>query len=130
MRGQVDFARLLAENLKQPDFSAFCPAHHSGQWPDFLRQPTQYERLDNVVKSVIEGLPVEKLRIYDFSPSCCLFHKKRTKLAKLALHPPTWERAGRGHAAKSEIISRYPHWQAPFPCALDRAPLCVAGAAL
>lgn len=32
-----------------------------------LRQEQQYQRLDSVVKSVIEGLPVDRLRVYDFS---------------------------------------------------------------
>ncbi len=84
-----------------------------------LRQPTQYERLDNVVKSVIEGLPVEKLRIYDFS-HLVAYSTKKDEIGKTGVAPANLEDVLEGHAAKSEIISRYPHWQAPFHVPLDK----------
>ncbi len=119
MRGQVDFARLLAENLNSQIFRRFALPTILGNGRISLRQPTQYERLDNVVKSVIEGLPVEKLRIYDFS-HLVAYSTKKDEIGKTGVAPSNLEDVLEGHAAKSEIISRYPHWQAPFHVPLDK----------
>lgn len=119
MRGQVDFARLLAENLNSQIFRRFALPTILANGRISLRQPTQYERLDNVVKSVIEGLPVEKLRIYDFS-HLVAYSTKKDEIGKTGVAPANLEDVLEGHAAKSEIISRYPHWQAPFHVPLDK----------
>ncbi len=119
MRGQVDFARLLAENLNSQIFRRFALPTILANGRISLRQPTQYERLDNVVKSVIEGLPVEKLRIYDFS-HLVAYSTKKDEIGKTGVAPSNLEDVLEGHAAKSEIISRYPHWQAPFHVPLDK----------
>ena len=64
---QEGFARLLVENLNSQIFRRFALPTLMGYGRIALRQPAQYERLDQVVQSVLQGLPVERLRIYDFS---------------------------------------------------------------
>lgn len=113
MRGQEDFARLLAENLNSQIFRRFALPTILASGRISLRQPTQYERLDNVVKSVIEGLPVERLRIYDFS-HLVAYSTKKDEIGKNGIAPPNLEDVLEGHAMKSEIISDFPRWQAPF----------------
>lgn len=119
MRGQEDFARLLAENLNSQIFRRFALPTILASGRISLRQPTQYERLDNVVKSVIEGLPVERLRIYDFS-HLVAYSTKKDEIGKTGIAPANLEDVLEGHAAKSEIISQYPRWQAPFRVPLDK----------
>ena len=65
---QEEFARQLAKNLNSQIFRRFVlPLALKGYSRISLRQPTQYADLDRVVQSVIQGLPVKHLRIYDFS---------------------------------------------------------------
>ncbi len=109
----------MAENLNSQIFRRFALPTILANGRISLRQPTQYERLDNVVKSVIEGLPVEKLRIYDFS-HLVAYSTKKDEIGKTGVAPANLEDVLEGHAAKSEIISRYPHWQAPFHVPLDK----------
>ena len=60
---QEGFARLLVENLNSQIFRRFALPTLMGYGRIALRQPAQYDRLDQVVQSVLQGLPVERLRI-------------------------------------------------------------------
>ena len=57
---QEDFARLLVENLNSQIFRRFALPTILASGRIALRQPTQYEHLDRVVQSVIQGLPVDR----------------------------------------------------------------------
>lgn len=110
---QEDFARLLVENLNSQIFRRFALPTILASGRIALRQPAQYERLDQVVQSVIHGLPVERLRIYDFS-RLVAYSTKKEDLGKAGLSPPNLDEVLHGAAPKSEIISSIPAWQAPF----------------
>ena len=64
---QENFSRLLAENLNHQIYRRFALPTLLAHGRIALRQPSQYDRLDQVVQSVVHGLPMERLRIYDFT---------------------------------------------------------------
>ena len=110
---QENFSRLLAENLNHQIYRRFALPTLLAHGRIALRQPAQYERLDQVVQSVIHGLPVERLRIYDFS-RLVAYSTKKEDLGRAGLSPPNLDDVLHGAAPKSEIISSIPAWQAPF----------------
>ena len=63
---QTDFALLLAENLNHQIYRRFTLPTALAFGRIALKQPTQYERLDQIVLSVIHGWQLKTLRIYDF----------------------------------------------------------------
>ncbi len=110
---QEDFTRLLVENLNNQIFRRFALPTVLASGRIALRQPTQYEHLDRVVKSVIEGLPVERLRIYDFTHRVA-YSTDKADMGHSGIAPPGLEQVLEGKSFKSEIISDFPAWQAPF----------------
>lgn len=62
---QKNFALLLAENLNHQIFRRFTLPTLIGYGRIALRNPTQYERLEQVVQNTIHGLHVQTLRIYN-----------------------------------------------------------------
>ena len=62
---QTDFALLLAENLNHQIYRRFTLPTMLVFGRIALRQPAQYERLEQVVLAVIHGWQIKKLRIYD-----------------------------------------------------------------
>lgn len=110
---QEDFARQLVENLNSQIFRRFALPTLLAYGRIALRQPEQYERLDQVVQSVIHGLPVERLRIYDFS-RLVAYSTNKEDLGRAGLSPPYLDEILHGGAPRSEIISSMPAWQAPF----------------
>lgn len=115
---QEDFARVLAENLNSQIFRRFALPTLMANGRIALRQPTQFERLDQVVRSVIEGLPLDGVRIYDFS-RLVAYSTDRSELGRPGIAPFNLDDVLGGRAVKSEIISSMPGWQAPFRMPLD-----------
>lgn len=62
---QRSFARIMAENLNHQIFVRFYVPTIAGFGRIALRQQVQYERLNTTVQSLIHGLHVHSLRIYD-----------------------------------------------------------------
>ena len=116
---QEDFARLLADNLNHQIFRRFALPTILAHGRIALRQSSQYEHLNEVVGSVIHGLPVERLRIYDFS-RLVAFSTNKEDLGRTGLAPEGLEDVLRGGPAQVEIISAIPDWQAPFNIPLTR----------
>lgn len=110
---QQDFARVLAENLNSQIFRRFALPTLMANGQIALRQPTQQNRLDQVVRSVIQGLPLERVRIYDFS-RIVAYSTDKAEMGRTGLAPPSLEDVLRGQAVNSEILSAIPGWQAPF----------------
>ncbi|MDR3363277.1 MAG: two-component sensor histidine kinase [Desulfovibrio sp.] len=110
---QENFLRVLVENLNYQIFRRFALPTILANGRISLRQPSQYERLDQVVQSVIHGLPVDRLRIYDFS-HIVAYSTNKEELGRSGLAPPNVEDVLYGEASKSQIISNIPAWQAPF----------------
>lgn len=119
LRRQEDFTRLLVENLNSQIFRRFALPTILAGGRIALRQPSQYEHLDRVVKSVIEGLPVEKLRIFDFS-RLVAYSTHKDELGKSGLSPENLGEVLEGSASRSEMISSIPPWQAWFHMPLGK----------
>ena len=64
---QKNFAGLLTDNLNHQIYRRFTVPTVMAYGRIALRWPAQYERLDQVVKSVIHSLPVKRIRIYDYN---------------------------------------------------------------
>jgi signal transduction histidine kinase len=61
---QYEFARLLANNLNQQIYRRFTLPTVVGFGRIALRQPAQYERLDQLIRQAIQGMNVQDLRIF------------------------------------------------------------------
>ena len=110
---QKEFARLLVDNLNNQIFRRFALPTILARGRIALRQPTQYEHLNRVVSSVIQGLPVARLRIYDFS-YLVAFSTAIEDLGRAGLANPRLDEVLHGGEPISEIIASFPAWQAPF----------------
>lgn len=115
---QEDFARLLVENLNSQIFRRFALPTILAGGRIALRQPAQQERLDTVVQSVIQGLPVERLRIFDFSHRVA-YSTHKEEMGKSDLGPARLDSILDGSAIHSEIISTLPPWKAWFHLPLE-----------
>lgn len=115
---QEDFTRLLVENLNSQIFRRFALPTILAGGRIALRQQSQYERLDNVVRSVTEGLPVERLRIFDFSHRVA-YSTRKEEQGRPGLGPPNLADVLDGESTSSEIISTIPRWKAWLHLPLD-----------
>lgn len=110
---QKEFARQLVENLNSQIYRRFALPTLLGYGRIAIRVPEQYERLDQVVQSVIHGLPVERLRIYDFS-RLVAYSTSKEDLGRAGLSPPYLDKILQDGQTHSEIVTAFPIWQAPF----------------
>ena len=110
---QTDFALLLAENLNHHIYRRFTVPTVLVFGRIALRQPAIYERLDQVVLSVIHGWQLKSLRIYD-EQTTVAYSINKEELGNDALAGAAVQRALRGSAPEFEIISAIPTWQAMF----------------
>ncbi len=110
---QGDFTRVLVENLNSQIYRRFFVPTFMASGGISLRQPSQYEHLDRVVRSVIEGLPVEGLRIFDFS-HLVAYSTRDDEKGKAGLAPASLDDVLEGTATQAEIVSTIPPWQAWF----------------
>lgn len=115
---QEEFAKVLAENLNHQIYRRFTVPTVLAYGRIALRQPVQYDRLDQVVQSVIHGLKVERLRIYDYT-RLVAYSTDTADLGRAGLAPPSVEEALQGATPKFEILSTIPMWQAPFHVPLE-----------
>lgn len=113
LRRQEDFTRLLVENLNSQIFRRFALPTILAGGRIALREPGQYERLDTVVHSVIDGLPVERLRIFDFSHRVAYSTDKK-ELGRTDLAPPSVDQTLQGSGTNSELASTIAPWKAWF----------------
>ena len=110
---QTDFALLLAENLNHQIYRRFSLPTMLVFGRIALRQPQQYERLDQVVLSVIHGWQIKSLRIYDLN-STVAYSIHKEELGNESLASPVVGNALQGGASEFEIISAIPMWKALF----------------
>lgn len=113
MQRQEEFATLLAKNLNNQIFQRFAVPTILEYGRIALRQEQQYQRLDSVVKSVIEGLPVDRLRVYDFS-HVVAYSTDAGEIGKKGIAPLGLEKVLGGVTPKPVIHSQFPLWQVPF----------------
>lgn len=110
---QENFSRLLAENLNHQIYRRFALPTLLAHGRIALRQTSQYERLDQVVQSVVHGLPMERLRIYDFT-RVVAYSTSREELGRMGVGPESLDSTLRGGVPKPELISNIPDWRAIF----------------
>ena len=116
---QENFARSLAANLNHQMFRRFFLPTVFARGHIALRDNEQYERLDKVVQSVIQGLPVQRLRIYDFSHRVA-YSTEREELGRVGIAPEYLDEVLEGDTPKPEIIGTIPGWQAIFRLPLSQ----------
>lgn len=116
---QQEFARQLVENLNSQIFRRFAMPTLMAHGHIALRQKSQYERLDQVVHSVIHGLPVEGLRIYDFTRRAA-YSTNKEDIGRSGLAPAYLDEILHGGPPRSEILAAIPTWQAPFRIPLEK----------
>lgn len=110
---QQKFALLLAENLNHQIYRRFTLPTLVGFGRIALRQPVQYERLDQIVQSIIHGLHVQRLRIYDHS-QVVSYSTDKEDLGRGDLAPVGVAEALQGDEPDFEIVSPISFWQALF----------------
>ena len=110
---QENFSRLLAENLNHQIYRRFALPTLLAHGRIALRQPSQYDRLDQVVQSVVHGLPMERLRIYDFT-RVVAYSTSKEELGRMGVGPESLDSTLRGGVPKPELISNIPDWRVIF----------------
>ena len=110
---QTDFALLLAENLNHHIYRRFTVPTMLVFGRIALRQPAIYERLDQVVLSVIHGWHLKNLRIYDLS-STVAYSMDKEEVGNSSLAGSSVQNAQQGSAPEFEIISAISMWKALF----------------
>ncbi len=118
MHRQENFITVLTQNLNNQIFQRFAVPTIMAYGRISLREAPQYERLDKVVKSVIEGLPVTKLRLYDFS-HVVAYSTMPGEIGKKGLAPLGIEKVLAGEMSQPEIVAAMPVWRALFSMPLD-----------
>lgn len=83
---QYAFASLLADNLNHQIYRRFTLPTLVGFGRIALRQPAQYERLDQLIEQVIHGMNVQQLNIYDVDGTVT-YSTDRERLGRTDLAP-------------------------------------------
>ncbi len=115
---QEEFANLVASNLNHQIYRRFMLPTVLAYGRVTLRNSAQYERLDEVVRSVTHGLELQRLRLYDFS-RIVSYSTDNEDLGRHGLAPLSVGAALQGNKPKPEIVSTFPMWQAPFRLPLE-----------
>jgi len=110
---QTDFAMLLAENLNHQIYRRFTVPTMLVFGRIALRQTPIYDRLDQVVLSVVHGWNLKSLRIYDPS-STVAYSMDKGELGNTSLASAAVRNALGGSSPEFEIISAIPAWKALF----------------
>ena len=104
---QENFSRLLAENLNHQIYRRFALPTLLAHGRIALRQPSQYDRLDQVVQSVVHGLPMERLRIYDFT-RVVAYSTSKEELGRMGVGPESLDSTLRGGVPQAGADLQYP----------------------
>ncbi len=110
---QEDFANLLGSNLNHQIYQRFTIPTVLAYGRIALKNPVQYERLDTIVNSVIHGLKITRLRIYDFTRAVG-YSTDNEDLGRSGLAPEGVDEILKGEPPQAELITTFPVWQAPF----------------
>lgn len=108
-----EFAILLAENLNHQIFQRFTLPTVIGFGRIELRNPAQYERLEQIVLSTIHSFHVEEVRIYDFEHEIA-FSTNRELVGKVEAAGKAVRQALDPGIYSFELIRRISSWWAMF----------------
>lgn len=116
---QQQYALLLAENLNHQIYRRFTLPTFLTFGRIALRQPVQYERLDEVVQFTIHGLHVETLRIYG-ADKIINYSIDANELGTTGIDPDAIDQAMRGGGPTFETLSEISLFKAMFQLSLPR----------
>ncbi len=107
---QQNFALLLAENLNHQIYRRFTLPTLVGFGRIALRQPVQYQRLDEIIQATIHGLHVNRLRIYDHS-KVVSYSSDEEDLGKTDIAPESIDAALEGLKPSFDIVPDLSFWE-------------------
>ncbi len=113
LKKQEEFANLLGTNLNHQIYQRFTVPTVLAYGRIALKNPVQYERLDTIVRSVMHGLNIKRFRIYDFE-RVISYSTDNEDIGRSGHAPEYVSEVLKGAAAKSELITAIPFWEAPF----------------
>lgn len=116
---QQQYALLLAENLNHQIYRRFTLPTFLTFGRIALRQPVQYERLDEVVQFTIHGLHVETLRIYG-ADKIINYSINADELGTTGIEPDAIDQAMQGGGPTFETLSEISLFKAMFQLSLPR----------
>ena len=119
LQKQYAFAGLLADNLNHQIYRRFTLPTLVGFGRIALRQPVQYERLDQLVEQVIHGMNVGELSIYDVDGTVS-YSTNRDKLGRTDLASDSVRISGESNEAIFDLDMKQDFWQAFFTPNLEK----------
>ena len=112
------FASLLADYLNNQIYRRFTLPTASIFGRIALRNPEQYRQLDLIVRSIIQGLHVENLRIYAHDHTIT-YSIDASELGKTDIPPASVEAAAVSEEPIFDVDAAIPYWQAFFCFSLE-----------
>lgn len=119
MERQEGLAMLLAHNLNNQIFQRFAVPTIREYGHISLRNEKQQELMDSVVRSVIVGLPVQRLRVFDPTGKGVTYSTDSKEFGRMDLAPDNIDECLQGKATKPVIQSSIKVWEMPFRWPLE-----------
>ena len=117
---QQSFAALLAENLNHQIYRRFTLPTVLGFGRIALRNPAQYERLDQLVLSTIHGLDVERVRIFSHdSDNTVTYSTTREEAGQSGIGSLEVKQAASSDTPSIMVDAKFPYWKAFFQFPLE-----------
>ncbi|SHN63225.1 sensor histidine kinase [Desulfovibrio litoralis] len=113
LKKEQGFASLLAENINQDVYRKFSIPTLLAFGRISLRQPAQYERLDETVKTSVDGLNIHNLRIFDHAQKVT-YSTNKAEIGSNVFSSPATQQAQLSTTPIFNIDSSIPFWQAIF----------------
>lgn len=114
MDRQEGLGVLLAHNLNNQIFQRFAVPTIRDYGHISLRNEKQRDLMDRVVRSVIVGLPVSRLRVYEPSGKGVTYSTEEGEFGRMDLVPDNMQDVLRGKAVTPVIQSSLEIWEIPF----------------
>ena len=119
LQKQYAFSSLLADNLNHQIYRRFTLPTLVGFGRIALRQPVQYERLDQLIEQVIHGMNVQELNIYD-TDGTVSYSTKVENLGRSDLVSETVKRAPETNDSIFDLDMKKTFWESFFTPNLDK----------
>lgn len=113
-----DFASLLADNLNNQIHRRFTLPSLSIFGRIALRNPEQYRALDQVIRSIIQGLHVDDVRIFSADHTVA-YSTNQSELGNTDIDAPLVDQALTAEGPMYTVLSEIPYWQAFFKINLE-----------
>ena len=112
---QHSFASLLSENLNHQIYRRFTLPTVLGFGRIALRNPAQYERLDQLVLSTIHGLDVERVRIFSHdADNTVTYSTTKEEAGQTGLGTYEVRQAASSDTPTITVDAKLPYWKAFF----------------